>query len=116
MQQQVSKTTQRSEPRDGHVGAALQARPDSSEEKHAKRVNPIKRKQMQNRAQELEEEISGLESAIARCEASLQTFVSAEETTRLTRELDQHRTELQERIAEWSRSGKSWKLVRKAEE
>jgi predicted nucleic acid-binding Zn-ribbon protein len=60
---------------------------------------------MQDRAQELEEEISGLESAIAECEASLQSFVSAEETTRLTRELGQNRTELQERIAEWEQIG-----------
>jgi len=105
LQQQVSSKAQKSESSNGHVGAALQARPDSSEEKHEKRLNPIKRKQMQDRAQELEEEISGLESAIAGCEASLQTFVSAEETARLTRELEQHRAELQERIAEWEQIG-----------
>jgi ATP-binding cassette subfamily F protein 3 len=105
LQQQVSKTTKRSEPRNGHVGRAVQAGPDSHEEKSVKRVNPIKRKQMQDRAQELEEEISGLESAIAECEASLQSFVSAEETTRLTRELGQNRTELQQRIAEWEQIG-----------
>src|SRR5579864_7174207 len=68
LQQQVSRTTQPSEPRNGHVGAALDARPGSHEEKSVKRVNPIKRQQMQNRAQELEDEISGLESAIASCE------------------------------------------------
>src|SRR5579864_8465923 len=105
LQQQVSASAQRPEPENGHVGATLQARPDSHEEKSARRLNPIKRKQMQDRAQELEEEISGLESAIAECEASLQNFVSADETTRLTRELEQNRTDLRERITEWEQIG-----------
>src|SRR5438105_1571286 len=52
-----------------------------------KRLNPIKKKQMQDRIRELEEEISQAETAIAQCEASLQTFISAEETQRLTQEL-----------------------------
>jgi ATP-binding cassette subfamily F protein 3 len=105
LQQQVSASAQRPEPENGHVGATLQARPDSHEEKSARRLNPIKRKQMQDRAQELEEEISGLESAIASCEASLQNFVSAEETTRLSRELEQNRAELRKRITEWEQIG-----------
>lgn len=73
--------------------------------KPAKRMNPIKRKQMEERAQELEEEISHLEGAIATAETSLQTFVSAEETTRLGRELEQNRTALRERLAEWEQIG-----------
>jgi ATP-binding cassette subfamily F protein 3 len=87
-----------------------QARAESNEEKPAKRVNPIKRKQMQDRAQELEEEISGLESTIAECEASLQNFVSAEETTRLSRELEQNRADLRERIAEWEQIGQELEI------
>jgi ATP-binding cassette subfamily F protein 3 len=110
LQQQVSKTTERPEPRNGHVGAVPQARAESNEEKPAKRVNPIKRKQMQDRAQELEEAISGLESAIAECEASLQNFVSAEETTRLSRELEQNRADLRERIAEWEQIGQELEI------
>src|SRR5437870_2113343 len=66
-----------------------------------KRLNPIKRKQMEEEVQELEEEISRVEGAIAQREASLHTFVSAEETQRLTRELDESRTELRALIAEW---------------
>jgi len=66
-----------------------------------KRLNPIKRKQMEDRAQELEEEIGDLETAIASREASLQTFVSAEETARLTLELAHHRAQLQSHLAEW---------------
>jgi exonuclease VII small subunit len=60
---------------------------------------------MQDRAQELEAEISSLEAAIAQCETSLQNFVSAEETTRLTHKLDQNRTELQQRVTEWEQIG-----------
>jgi ATP-binding cassette, subfamily F, member 3 len=71
----------------------------------AKRINPIKRKQMEEREKKLEEEIAALESTITACESSLQTFVSAEETARLTQALDQSRTELQERNAEWEQIG-----------
>jgi ATP-binding cassette, subfamily F, member 3 len=111
LQEQISTSIHTSESTTAHVGAGALTRPaaeqaaPSNGDKTAKRLNPIKRKQMQDRAQELEEEISSLESAIAQCEASLQTFVSAEETTRLSRELEQHRTELRERIAEWEQIG-----------
>ena len=73
--------------------------------KSGKRLNPIKRKQMQERATELETQISELEHAISQNEAALQNFVSSDETLRRTRELDQHRAELQERIAEWEQIG-----------
>jgi ATP-binding cassette, subfamily F, member 3 len=112
LNEQVSQTVRSHEPSNGRVGAAdvhvrSGAEPvaSSSSEKSNKRLNPIKRKQMQDRAQELEDEISSLESAIAQCESSLQNFVSAEETTRLTRELEQNRSELKARIAEWERIG-----------
>ena len=110
LHEQISSLVE--EPSNGHLGAGAPtpsgadqgARP-SSDDKPAKRLNPIKRKQMQNRAQELEEAISSLESAIAQREASLQTFVSAEETTRLSRELEHSRVELKQRIAEWEQIG-----------
>jgi ATP-binding cassette subfamily F protein 3 len=70
-------------------------------EAKSKRLNPIKRKQMEDRARELEAKIGTLEKAIAGCEASLQSFVSAEETTRLTQELGRHRAEMQGHLAEW---------------
>ena len=105
LQQQVAAIAREPQPSNGHLGRGLQASPDSHEEKSTKRLNPIKRKQMQERAQELEEKISGLEHAIANCEASLQNFVSAEETTRVSRELEQNRAELRERIAEWEQIG-----------
>ncbi len=46
---------------------------------------------MEERVKELEAEISRAETAIAECEAALQTFVSAEETARRTQELASHR-------------------------
>jgi ATP-binding cassette subfamily F protein 3 len=70
-------------------------------EARAKRLNPIKRKQMEERAQELEQEISRTETLIAEHETALQSFVSAEETARLTRELETHRAALQTSLAEW---------------
>src|SRR5580698_8752788 len=43
----------------------------------AKRLNPIKRKKMEDRIRELEGEISRAETVIAQCETALQDFVSA---------------------------------------
>ena len=75
-----------------------------------KRMNPIKRKQMEERAKKLEDEIATLESAISSRESSLSNFVSAEETSRLTQELDQSRNELQQRTAEWEQIGQELEL------
>ncbi|HET7208659.1 MAG TPA: ABC-F family ATP-binding cassette domain-containing protein [Terriglobales bacterium] len=80
----------------GNQSVANQPRPTPE-----KRLNPIKRKQVQDRCQELEDQITSTETAIAQCETSLQTFVSSEETLRLTQELHDRRAELQTLIAEW---------------
>jgi ATP-binding cassette, subfamily F, member 3 len=101
LQKQVSVSVQGPAPGDGRSGADSHVPTAEAAQKPFKRLNPIKLKQMQDRVQELEEEIFGLETAIASCETSLQNFVSAEETTRLTRELEQNRTDLRDRIAEW---------------
>ncbi len=76
-------------------------RPSASSEAKGKRMNPIKRKQMEERVQELETEIAELETVIAEHETSLLTFVSAEETERLSRELKDHQADHQKRLAEW---------------
>src|SRR6266853_3346041 len=78
-----------------------------SDESAGKRLNPIKRKQMEDRVQELESEINRLEDTITECEAALQTFVSAEETQRVTQELGERRAELQGRVAEWEKLGQA---------
>jgi ATP-binding cassette, subfamily F, member 3 len=110
LQQQVVASTGKSEPSNGHPGADAPAPPveqaaSADNGKPTKRLNPIKRKQLEGRAKELEEEISSLEHAIAGCEASLQNFVSADENARLARELEQNRSELQKRLAEWEQVG-----------
>ena len=66
-----------------------------------KRINPIKLKQMQDRHQQVEEEIARLEHGIAQCERELQSYVSAEETQRQTDLLAKHRTDLAQKMEEW---------------
>src|SRR6266852_3187844 len=67
----------------------------------AKRLNPIKRQQMEDRLHEIEEEIARAEAAIALCETQLQSFVSAEETQRQTQELARRKNDLQSLMKEW---------------
>ncbi len=67
----------------------------------AKRMNPIKRKKMEDRIRELEGEISRAETAIAQCEQALQDFVSAEETQRQAEELDRRKKAHASFLKEW---------------
>ena len=66
-----------------------------------KRLNPIKRKQMEDRIGELEGQISDAEEVIARCETALQSFVSVEETQRVTKELEATKAGLGLLMSEW---------------
>jgi ATP-binding cassette, subfamily F, member 3 len=70
-------------------------------EPKGKRLNPIKRQQMEDRLHEIEEEIARAEAAIALCETELQSFVSAEETQRQTQELARRKIELKSFMKEW---------------
>ena len=101
LQESVEVATASAQPTNGNQPLVTA---DSAESKF-KRLNPIKRKQMEERVKELEAEISRTETAIAACETELQTFVSAEETNRLTQELSRQRAELQSRLAEWEDLG-----------
>jgi ATP-binding cassette subfamily F protein 3 len=76
-------------------------------EDNQKRLNPIKRKQIEERVRELEQEISRLETNIEACETALQTFVSASETERLSRELNDGKTQLKSCLAEWEELGQT---------
>jgi ATP-binding cassette subfamily F protein 3 len=67
----------------------------------AKRLNPIKRQQVEQRVRELEKEISGVEAAIAHCETGLQNFVSVEENHRHRQQLDHHKARHAVLILEW---------------
>jgi ATP-binding cassette subfamily F protein 3 len=70
-------------------------------EPKGKRLNPMKRKQMEDRLRQLEGEIGRTEDAIAHCENELQAFVSAEETQRLTQDLEQQKADLKSLMNEW---------------
>jgi ATP-binding cassette subfamily F protein 3 len=96
LQETVSRSAIMSQPTNGNKSEVA-----ASDDAKSKRLNPIKRKQMEERVKELEADISRSENAIAECEAALQTFVSADETARLTQELASHRAELESRMAEW---------------
>jgi ATP-binding cassette subfamily F protein 3 len=74
-------------------------------EPKAKRLNPIRRRQIEDRVQEIEEHIAKLEAAIEHCEAALVNFVSVEETQRQTRELEERRAELVSHMREWEELG-----------
>jgi ATP-binding cassette subfamily F protein 3 len=66
-----------------------------------RRVNPIKRKQMQDRLKLVEAEIPRVETAIAETEQALGNFVSAEETQRQSVALESLRSEHTTLSAEW---------------
>jgi ATP-binding cassette, subfamily F, member 3 len=67
----------------------------------AKRLNPLKLKKMQDRCQQLEQQIERVESKIAGFEAELANFVSAEDALRVSNLLEKSRAELSEHLAEW---------------
>jgi len=66
-----------------------------------KRLNPIKLREMKERVREIEEEITKLEAGIAECEQCLQTFVSPEETARVTQLLESRKADLESLMEEW---------------
>ncbi len=67
----------------------------------AKRVNPIRKRQMEERCAELEEHIPRLEAAMQTAEQGMAIFVSAEQTQTLLRQLDQLRQDHAAALAEW---------------
>lgn len=80
---------------------------NNSPDHDSKRLNPIKRKQLEDRVRELEGEIARLETAIEAHETALQNFVSASETERQSRELNDFRTQLKSSLAEWEKVGQA---------
>jgi ATP-binding cassette subfamily F protein 3 len=73
----------------------------------AKRMNPIKRKKMEERIRELEAEISRSEAMIAKCETALQDFVSADESQRQAEELDRQKAAHAAFLKEWEELSES---------
>jgi ATP-binding cassette subfamily F protein 3 len=66
-----------------------------------KRINPIKLKQMQKQAHELEQRIAQLEASIQAAEGKLSAFVNADEAVRLSKELELNRNELETTMEQW---------------
>jgi ATP-binding cassette, subfamily F, member 3 len=96
----------RNEPSSAAKPAAVPANGNGASEtagphEAKKRLNPIKRKQLEVRVHELEEEISRTETAIARLETAMQDFVSADQSQRQSQELDQHKVSHAALIEEW---------------
>jgi ATP-binding cassette, subfamily F, member 3 len=87
-------------PTNGHVAANPQ-QPTTNNQQPAKRVNPMKLKKLQDRARELETQIAALEAEIASDEESLANFVSAEETVRLSTQMEKRRAALSALLSEW---------------
>ncbi len=83
------------------AAAVTVADPESGEKDKAKRVNPIKLRQIQERYAFIEEEIPRVEASIADTEQALGLFVSMEETQRLTKQLEDLRTRNQVLTSEW---------------
>src|SRR5579862_805154 len=67
----------------------------------ARRLNPIRQKQMEERCAFLEEEVPRVESAIAHTEEQLGVYVSAAETHRLTELAAELRAQLAALTSEW---------------
>ena len=89
------------------AAAATPAQDDDSKQDvdlgRIKRLNPIKAKQLEDRAADLEAESTELESEIAALETDLQGFVSAEETRRQMDLLVEKKSRLEEVLDEWER-------------
>jgi ATP-binding cassette subfamily F protein 3 len=75
--------------------------PREKEAATAKRINPIRLRQMQERCDTLEEEIPRIEAAIQTTEQQLGTFVSAEQTQAQAGQLDTLRSEHLAMLSEW---------------
>ena len=84
-------------PTNGNRGGQVEVATEAPK----KRLNPIKRKQLEDRVRALEAEIGRTESAIEHLESGLQNFVSADENQRQSQELDERKTAHAALIREW---------------
>jgi len=66
-----------------------------------KRINPLKLKQMEAEAKQLEERIAHLESEVAKSELTLSDFTTSEQATRLSMQLQFQRAELDRAMSQW---------------
>ncbi len=87
------------QPQSGSEPAPVAAAP--AEPAPSKRVNPIKLRQLRERAGSIEEEVERLEAEIAGYESELAEFKSAEESIRLAALTEERRKRLSSLLGEW---------------
>jgi ATP-binding cassette subfamily F protein 3 len=92
---------------DGQRGGRIQPLAAPNTEPKTKRLNPIRRKQLESRSREIEEDIARVEAAIAMAESNLLQYVSPEQTKRENSNLDERREELSQLLAEWEDIGQT---------
>ncbi|MGB0005751.1 MAG: ATP-binding cassette domain-containing protein, partial [Candidatus Sulfotelmatobacter sp.] len=97
IRQQLKEVQPEPPPASNGNGTSLDAAPAAK----AKRLNPIKRKKMEDRIRELEGEINRAETLIAQYETSLQDFVSADESQRQSMELERQKAAHAAFLKEW---------------
>jgi ATP-binding cassette subfamily F protein 3 len=85
----------------GNSPQAGVAAEDADTQPAARRINPQRLRQMQERCTELEELVARTEADIAGCEEALSAFVSPDETQRQIELLARKRAELESLMAEW---------------
>jgi len=88
------------------AGERPTVKPDSPRKAVERRLNPIKLRQMKERREAIELEVTKLEAEIADYQAALANFVSAEETRTLGELLEARRTDLSALLAEWEEVGR----------
>jgi ATP-binding cassette subfamily F protein 3 len=77
--------------------------PSPASNASGKRINPIKLKQMQQQAKQLEDRIAELEAEIQKGELRLSDFVGADEALRLSNLLFTQRADLENAMEEWEK-------------
>ncbi|MGC2369710.1 MAG: ABC-F family ATP-binding cassette domain-containing protein [Candidatus Sulfotelmatobacter sp.] len=103
IRQQLKEVQPEPPPASNGNGTSLDAAPAAK----AKRLNPIKRKKMEDRIRELEGEINRAETLIAQYETSLQDFVSADESQRQSMELERQKAAHAAFLKEWEELSES---------
>ena len=82
-------------------GASQLVESSKAAQSPAKRVNPMKLKQMKEQLAQLESDIGSAESEIAHYEGELATFTNAEESLRLSNLLATRRSDAERYLAQW---------------
>ena len=88
------------------------AEQSETETVRSKRVNPIKLRQLEERASEIEEEVAKVEAEIAELETALASFVNAEQTIQQNNLLIQRRADLNALMTEWEETSQALEEAR----